>query len=141
MRISDWSSDVFSSDLVGQIQVEQDDVVIIELAQIEAFLAQIGRIDVEALGGEHRVDRLRGRRLVLDQQYAHWAPLDCFPRWSRAPPASPSWDVIVRSLCRRSEEHTSELQSRMRIAYAVFCLKKKTRDGIPTWTYETKLPH
>src|SRR3546814_9556492 len=27
--------------------------------------------------------------------------------------------------CRRSEEHTSELQSLMRISYAVFCLKKK----------------
>src|SRR3546814_9939919 len=29
-------------------------------------------------------------------------------------------------VCRRSEEHTSELQSLMRISYAVFCLKKKT---------------
>src|SRR3546814_2571507 len=29
------------------------------------------------------------------------------------------------SMCRRSEEHTSELQSLMRISYAVFCLKKK----------------
>src|SRR3546814_5591305 len=31
-----------------------------------------------------------------------------------------------RGLCARSEEHTSELQSLMRISYAVFCLKKKT---------------
>src|SRR3546814_2075892 len=31
------------------------------------------------------------------------------------------------ALCRRSEEHTSELQSLMRISYAVFCLKKKKR--------------
>src|SRR3546814_7507002 len=31
-------------------------------------------------------------------------------------------------LCRRSEEHTSELQSLMRISYAVFCLKKKTTE-------------
>src|SRR3546814_4147174 len=30
--------------------------------------------------------------------------------------------------CRRSEEHTSELQSLMRISYAVFCLKKKKKD-------------
>src|SRR3546814_7920189 len=30
--------------------------------------------------------------------------------------------------CERSEEHTSELQSLMRISYAVFCLKKKTKD-------------
>src|SRR3546814_6895046 len=32
----------------------------------------------------------------------------------------------TRSASRRSEEHTSELQSLMRISYAVFCLKKKT---------------
>src|SRR3546814_1262684 len=33
----------------------------------------------------------------------------------------------VRRLTARSEEHTSELQSLMRISYAVFCLKKKTK--------------
>src|SRR3546814_1853690 len=32
-----------------------------------------------------------------------------------------------RDVVRRSEEHTSELQSLMRISYAVFCLKKKTK--------------
>src|SRR3546814_2019904 len=36
---------------------------------------------------------------------------------------------LVRQL-DRSEEHTSELQSLMRISYAVFCLKKKTRKHI-----------
>src|SRR3546814_4309627 len=45
---------------------------------------------------------------------------DCLRRWRHArlrmPPAR---------LGRRSEEHTSELQSLMRISYAVFCLKKK----------------
>src|SRR3546814_4685230 len=35
-----------------------------------------------------------------------------------------------RSLVRRSEEHTSELQSLMRISYAVFCLKKKKNTTI-----------
>src|SRR3546814_8253423 len=33
----------------------------------------------------------------------------------------------IPSRCRRSEEHTSELQSLMRISYAVFCLKKKNK--------------
>src|SRR3546814_5742050 len=33
--------------------------------------------------------------------------------------------VVLDVLCFRSEEHTSELQSLMRISYAVFCLKKK----------------
>src|SRR3546814_8728019 len=35
--------------------------------------------------------------------------------------------TATKSLCSRSEEHTSELQSLMRISYAVFCLKKKTQ--------------
>src|SRR3546814_1856169 len=38
--------------------------------------------------------------------------------------------VGVEELARRSEEHTSELQSLMRISYAVFCLKKKTNSLI-----------
>src|SRR3546814_8228254 len=37
--------------------------------------------------------------------------------------------VIVRGLRARSEEHTSELQSLMRISYAVFCLKKKNTNS------------
>src|SRR3546814_6199269 len=37
-----------------------------------------------------------------------------------------------RALGRRSEEHTSELQSLMRISYAVFCLKKKKKINIHT---------
>src|SRR3546814_3952010 len=35
--------------------------------------------------------------------------------------------VYLRGLVGRSEEHTSELQSLMRISYAVFCLKKKNK--------------
>src|SRR3546814_1426471 len=35
------------------------------------------------------------------------------------------WEPLWRYIQRRSEEHTSELQSLMRISYAVFCLKKK----------------
>src|SRR3546814_9686226 len=37
--------------------------------------------------------------------------------------------AIDESVAGRSEEHTSELQSLMRISYAVFCLKKKKRDS------------
>src|SRR3546814_6741312 len=39
------------------------------------------------------------------------------------------------ALIRRSEEHTSELQSLMRISYAVFCLKKKKQNITPINTY------
>src|SRR3546814_7311164 len=41
------------------------------------------------------------------------------------------------STARRSEEHTSELQSLMRISYAVFCLKKKTKTNLKTNTPTT----
>src|SRR3546814_9417225 len=40
------------------------------------------------------------------------------------------FDALVRFMESRSEEHTSELQSLMRISYAVFCLKKKTKRSI-----------
>src|SRR3546814_9885843 len=39
----------------------------------------------------------------------------------------------------RSEEHTSELQSLMRISYAVFCLKKKTKQHKTTKTREDRI--
>src|SRR3546814_4857417 len=40
---------------------------------------------------------------------------------------SPAFSTVLASSTRRSEEHTSELQSLMRISYAVFCLKKKNQ--------------
>src|SRR3546814_1562918 len=49
------------------------------------------------------------------------APQDGWPA-PRRPPAPPD---SPRRSTDRSEEHTSELQSLMRISYAVFCLKKK----------------
>src|SRR3546814_2057275 len=47
------------------------------------------------------------------------------PRGTRRGPAEPG--AAAR---RRSEEHTSELQSLMRISYAVFCLKKKKKKSV-----------
>src|SRR3546814_2184338 len=55
--------------------------------------------------------------------------------WQRRPeamvglPTGPATGLLVIDLDppARSEEHTSELQSLMRISYAVFCLKKKTQ--------------
>src|SRR3546814_2855464 len=65
-----------------------------------------------------------------------WAPSGQF-RWDpvrrsvhrrRSGCGQASWDLPARKSAHpcRSEEHTSELQSLMRISYAVFCLKKKT---------------
>src|SRR3546814_17457425 len=53
------------------------------------------------------------------------APLREHRAWGRSPKARSSISPIFTSILARSEEHTSELQSLMRISYAVFCLKKK----------------
>src|SRR3546814_1160382 len=47
----------------------------------------------------------------------------------------------IKYLCIRSEEHTSELQSLMRISYAVFCLKKKKKKKKPATHYTNKKKH
>src|SRR3546814_10090244 len=60
----------------------------------------------------------------------------------------PASDIYVRrkiEQCRkigmrRSEEHTSELQSLMRISYAVFCLKKKTHKDAHTADHQLEIP-
>src|SRR3546814_4396740 len=52
-----------------------------------------------------------------------------------------SWRQVVGVLSLgRSEEHTSELQSLMRISYAVFCLKKKTNKHTKHHTHSTQNP-
>src|SRR3546814_5134440 len=68
------------------------------------------------------VARLSRRRADLSAQglrtHKRWKPCDNIT-------ASPSPSLLPASGLPRSEEHTSELQSLMRISYAVFCLKKK----------------
>src|SRR3546814_2762133 len=95
MRISDWSSDVCSSDLVTlHGPFESHDLIPFFYVGGCARAAAVARLD--------RVDR-------------HLA----------AVPAGLGGVEFLRPCGRRSEEHTSELQSLMRISYAVFCLKKK----------------
>src|SRR3546814_7603051 len=61
-------------------------------------------------------------------------PARCRPRQSKpGSPISPR-PCASRAMQRRSEEHTSELQSLMRISYAVFCLKKKNHQKHITHT-------
>src|SRR3546814_2878688 len=103
MRISDWSSDVCSSDLQlvdredPSVGAGHEAVVQRELVGEVAALGHLDRVDLADEVG----DRCVGRGQLLSVAAAAVHPLD------------------------RSEEHTSELQSLMRISYAVFCLKKK----------------
>src|SRR3546814_6556132 len=50
-------------------------------------------------------------------------------------------ELMSRNNGTRSEEHTSELQSLMRISYAVFCLKKKKQKNKPSYRHHTYQHH
>src|SRR3546814_9729311 len=67
-------------------------------------------------GPGRRDRRARGREVMIDPPDQG---KDCVLAWEAMPHA-------LQGNLTRSEEHTSELQSLMRISYAVFCLKKKT---------------
>src|SRR3546814_9157738 len=110
MRISDWSSDVCSSDLIaerscalrGAARCSDGD-------DLSCRLQRLGpRATGDAVAADHR------------QRHppAHRIPRAADDRRSRH-------EGAVRRRAGRSEEHTSELQSLMRISYAVFCLQKK----------------
>src|SRR3546814_4286622 len=121
MRISDWSSDVCSSDLRGPARADH----------AAAAFAHAR--------GDRRSARATSRKLLPGR----WRPLRLPASLARpvaALRAHARRAAAVRGRTsagrrrragrdrlhlRRSEEHTSELQSLMRISYAVFCLKKK----------------
>src|SRR3546814_9369035 len=68
---------------------------------------------------------------------------DLVQRHQERPHAVAGIEILATAWGRRSEEHTSELQSLMRISYAVFCLKKKKKHyrhtTQPDKRYKTKL--
>src|SRR3546814_3370212 len=114
MRMSDWCSDVCSSDLVYVLRC-----LAVDSARRRAGFADTGRVRPVELPAHH------GRQLRDVDRHDHLGPAR-----GAASVASGRGVERLRSVtaaCNddRSEEHTSELQSLMRISYAVFCLKKK----------------
>src|SRR3546814_4454317 len=97
MRISDWSSDVCSSDLVARNGTP---------------------LDGSPPSRNWTPSRLAALSLISTM----------IASTSTCSRATSSWRITSPSIrCVRSEEHTSELKSLMRISYAVFCLKKKNK--------------
>src|SRR3546814_3712157 len=126
MRISDWGSDVGSSDLTVRLQVGLA-AKRAEFDNTEEVLSELGLMPYAdrlagdiSYGDQRRVDLAltlvgRPKVLLLDE-----------PAAGLTLEESLSLARMLRVLAeQRSEEHTSELQSLMRISYAVFCLKKK----------------
>src|SRR3546814_9174046 len=105
LRISDWSSDVCSSDLLGS------DVsgfgVAVRLRPEEESPSSLSAIFVTFLNKPGHISIVIQRQHVGEEARAIFGE-----------------DII------RSEEHTSELQSLMRISYDVFCLKKKKNKNL-----------
>src|SRR3546814_1843349 len=106
-RISDWSSDVCSSDLPAQLPAGRR----AQSRRFEGF-GSCALKEKIATGREIKADDVRANNAVpkVRARAAHHRG---------------------RTALARSEEHTSELQSLMRISYAVFCLKTKHKTTEP----------
>src|SRR3546814_1799693 len=125
MRISDWSSDVCSSDLVLHFLARHAQL----LHQLDDLKRHIdtghhhqpGRKhqqedDGEMAGmGNRPADILRAKRGDLARIARQHPPAD-----------DSDEEALEQRLAKSSAEHTSELQSLMRTSYAVFCMKKTT---------------
>src|SRR3546814_1975395 len=129
MRISDWSSDVCSSDLIEcrkQATLCRDaDICRVVIQRLKPRLrplvcsANFHSQSTLGNGRQHLVNRQDHRDRIRTPDALQ----------SRKRKQRRIHDT-VRELSQpsvRSEEHTSELQSLMRISYAVFCLQKKTK--------------
>src|SRR3546814_1277512 len=116
MRISDWSSDVCSSDL--EIAADDPGGGLEHRIDEARHVEPVGPVPI-GIGQDqcsHRLRRPQHRRLGrLDQPLK--LPVDAV--------AVITIGISIAASSARSEEHTSELQSLMRISYAVFCLQKK----------------
>src|SRR3546814_1403120 len=135
MRISDWSSDVCSSDLDGDGDTAAatltitingaDDGVTIEGLDAQGAELSIDEDDLPARAGEAPGSDTTPDGVTDGDSFAVSTPdgmgsviLDSF---NGVPLGAP----LTLVTADRSEEHTSELQSLMRNSYAVFCLNKK----------------
>src|SRR3546814_5883628 len=115
MRISDWSSDVCSSDLAAADTAGGR----VLLALPPAEVLRLGLIS-------NRGMIVVGGAAVAISQLNPQLPDDVSDRWTATAQAFfGSHHFSFGEYALRSEEHTSELQSLMRTSYAVFCLKKK----------------
>src|SRR3546814_2053430 len=128
MRISDWSSDVCSSDLNGRQRYMQVSITLLgrHQADLEALRVHMPLIrnNLVMLFSGQNFDTLAtpvGQEMLRQQATASVQEVA----------QKELGKVVIEQLLftnfvlQRSEEHTSELQSLMRISYAVFCLKKK----------------
>src|SRR3546814_9051948 len=114
LRIGDWISDVCSSDLIGR---RHDEAAIArgDAARLPSAIKNAIRLEGQDLGWPGRIGQMVDATRLLAGPYLGAEGMEGFENAVGA-----GQDIAVRA--GRSEEHTSELQSLMRISYAVFCL-------------------
>src|SRR3546814_3267349 len=110
MRISDWSSDVCSSDLLVRMLHGQPAVVAVACVGVdaEAELADVEVVGFVLVADVQADDQAGDGDVVCQRAVVHGSSF-----------------VLGAPTVSRSEEQTSELQSLMRTSFAVFCLKQK----------------
>src|SRR3546814_7527923 len=120
MRISDWSSDVCSSDLWGENRLRH---IAADLAPVDIpgrYSLYIGQTVAPHLPMAETSEIVRSVCIIMDALH---------PRTGAITDAHQDYGYIVLSHdvtpLPRSEEHTSEHQSLMSTSYAVFCMKQK----------------
>src|SRR3546814_6907457 len=118
MRISDWSSDVCSSDL--------DSVA-------TSVPIWTGSVSPEAISVSFSEGAPLQAAKVMQLMKAMTLLIEFLPLFDATDISSFDDDGLSRGFKERSEEHTSELQSLMRISYAVFCLQKKIKTQTPNY--------
>src|SRR3546814_4927459 len=134
MRISDWSSDVCSSDLAVDVDkhVFCEKPVAVDAPGIRKVLEAVRKSKEKKLSlvsgfcwRHHSPKRAIFEKInegAVGEISTIYNSYNTSSLWSF--PRESGWNDMQYTL-RRSEEHTSELQSLMRISYAVFCLKNK----------------
>src|SRR3546814_1725144 len=129
MRISDWSSDVCSSDLQARIAATPSSPEATAI-QYQAKVAKMKEppMKIAATIGMKLGPGTR-RHWIGSASMAVVTMVSRLPSFAEARKKRPSSTWRTKSFWR-SEEHTSELQPLMRSSYAVFCLTNKTKNNI-----------
>src|SRR3546814_1540526 len=119
MRISDWSSDVCSSDLL-ELKLNEPGT----LFPTSELFDKLSNGDVDAVWASTNFFAQRDSVFWLFSTVPFGPPAGEYLAWLAY---GGGQELMDASFARRSEEHTSELQSLMRSSYAVLCLQKKIK--------------
>src|SRR3546814_2596194 len=125
MRISDWSSDVCSSDLESEepVVVLIDEIDKADIEFPNDLLRELDRMEFHVYETRQTVKAEHRPLIIITSNNEKDLPdaflRRCFFHYINFPDPATMKEIVA---VHRSEEHTSELQSLMRISYAVFCL-------------------